>query len=120
MKAIICDFCRQLIYADDKDAMVYDIAILSSDGYTAKSERERGLLFAADDVCLACTERIEKALQELRTELGRAPMPRAQTEKKPEKQPSCKTCGGEGIIPDEYIQNAVRTCPSCDGTGVRA
>ncbi len=29
----------------------------------------------------------------------------------------CGLCGGEGFIPDEVVRNAVRTCPSCNGSG---
>ncbi len=29
----------------------------------------------------------------------------------------CNTCGGDGFIPDEYVQNAERTCPVCNGSG---
>ncbi len=30
----------------------------------------------------------------------------------------CRTCCGDGFIQDEYVENAVRTCPACDGNGV--
>lgn len=68
MKTVICDFCHTTIIEDNK-VMAYEILITAAESYKAESKQEQALLFSAEDVCAACTERVSAALHVLKQEL---------------------------------------------------